>query len=108
MIKMGNDNTIYIRRSKVFTILVRLEISDIPIAHSKKCRVNLIEYLSKALIEQYDITGDYVIEINLNDMGLYGEYLKSAINILSNYAETLTRFQIYKSMYDEIGEKSGI
>lgn len=92
MIKMGNDNTIYIRRSKVFTILVRLEISDIPIAHSKKCRVNLIEYLSKALIEHYDITGDYVIEINLNDMGLEGEDLKSAINILSNYAETLTRF----------------
>ena len=91
MIKMRNGNIIYIRSSKVFTILVRLEISDIPIAHSKKCRVNLIEYLSKVLIEHYDITGDYVIEINLNDIGLEGEDLKSAINILNNYAETLTK-----------------
>lgn len=86
MEKISNEkNRLFVRRSSAIAVLVRLEIVDIPIPHSKECRKKMIEYLANILSDSIDLEDNKYIEINYENMGLEGEDLKSAIEILNNY-----------------------
>lgn len=78
---------LFMQRSSAIAVLVRLEIADIPIPHSKNCRKKLIEYLANVLSESLDSEEKMYIEINYKDIGLEGEDLNSAIEILKSYKE---------------------
>ena len=78
---------LFMQGSSAIAVLVRLEIADIPIPHSKNCRKKLIEYLANVLSESLDSEEKMYIEINYKDIGLEGEDLNSAIEILKSYKE---------------------
>lgn len=85
MLRRKND--LLMRRSGAIAALVRLEIADIPIPHSKKCRGKLIEYLADILSESVDMEEDMYIEVNYEDIGVDGVDLESAVEILRSYKE---------------------
>lgn len=88
MRKMLNKSSeLYMRRSGATAVLVRLERSDIPIPHSKTCRKKLIGYLADILSESVDLEENMYIKIDYNNIGLDGEDLNSAIEILKSYEE---------------------
>lgn len=84
---LSRKNDLLMRRSGAIAVLVRLEIADIPIPHSKECRKKLIEYLADILSESIDMEDDMYIEVNYKDIGLEGTDLDSAIEILKSYKE---------------------
>lgn len=84
---LNEKGGLLMRRSSAIMVLVRLEIADISIPHSKKCRKKLIEYLADILSESIDSEEETYIEINYEDIKLEGEDLKSAIEILNSYKE---------------------
>lgn len=77
---------VMIQRSDAITILVRLELADIPFPHSRRCRQELIRCLSQKLMEEPDNIWNTVIEISSNELNLSDEDIESAMKIIENYA----------------------
>lgn len=77
---------VMIRRATALTILVRLELADIPFPHSKRCRKELISCLSRKLMEEKDDTWNSVIEISSNELDLDEDDIRSAMKIIESYA----------------------
>ena len=80
------EKRVFVRRSNAIAVLVRLEIADVPIPHSKECRKKMIEYLANILANSIDLEDKMYIEINYEDIGLEGKDLESAIEILNSYS----------------------
>lgn len=80
------EKRVFVRRSNAIAVLVRLEIADVPIPHSKECRKKMIEYLANILANSIDLEDNMYIEINYEDIGLEGKDLESAIEILNSYS----------------------
>lgn len=79
-----NDNIVKMKKNTAITLLVRLENTDIPFPQSRCGRIKMIEYISNLLIDDALGDGDFIV-INLAELGLESDDLKSAINIIKSY-----------------------
>lgn len=79
-------NNVFIRRSTAITILVRLELTDIPFPHSKNCRQELIRCLSQKLMVEKENMWNDIIEVSPDELCLSDEDMESAMKIIKSYA----------------------
>lgn len=82
---MEQEKSLIINRSTAIALLARLGLSDIPYVQTRRCRDDLINYLSNVIInsttENYEVT----LKIDVEDLKNHVGDHENAIKILTYY-----------------------
>lgn len=73
----------YLSRMTAIALLVRLGNADIPYPHSKRCREQLIYYLSYILIDEE--RDEHILKIDYEELCAFVEDIDSAMMIIEHY-----------------------
>lgn len=83
---MNIYKTVFLDRMTAIALLVRLQNGDIPYPHSKRCREQLIYFLSCILTDED--RDESILKIDFEELDMFIDDVDSAFKIIEQYGIT--------------------